>query len=74
MNGSECPSWRFEVGICYQLICLVIGLKLLILGSSKFAVILRFFAYENFWDSMSEGVKQCHKELVDAHESDSKAF
>lgn len=61
MSRSECFSWRFEFGIYNQFNHLRLGHKLLILGSSGIGVILKFFPCENFRDSMSKGVKQCHK-------------
>jgi hypothetical protein len=35
--------------------------NLLILGPSDFGVMLEFYPCENFGDSKSVGVKQCHK-------------
>ncbi len=35
--------------------------NLFILGPSNFRVMLEFYPCENFWDSKSVGVKQCHK-------------
>jgi hypothetical protein len=61
MSGSERFSWCFEFGICNQFNHLRLGCKLLILGSLGIGVILEFFPCENFRDSMSKGVKQCHK-------------
>jgi hypothetical protein len=62
LKAIDCKSAE----VFYKFICLGIGQKMLILGSSKFGVMLGFFSYENLWDSVSEGVKQCHKESVDA--------
>lgn len=61
MSGSECLSWCFEFGIYNQFNHLRLGWKLLILDSSGIGVILELFPCENFQDSMSKGVKQCHK-------------
>lgn len=35
--------------------------NLLILGPLDFGVMLEFYPCENFWDSESVGVKQCHR-------------
>jgi hypothetical protein len=57
MNGSECPSWCFEFGSIASPFIQGLDKNCWFWGN------VGIFSCGNFQDSMSEGVKQCHKSV-----------